>query len=228
MKTHKIIVLCIAVLIGFAGVTSCNDDDVHYPYTGLEENRIIIHDIQNLPEGLEIDYLSAEIQGTEWSVISTVKGYREGNVFVMELPKSFDPDLLLPCQWKTGEIGSGYWPAKSSDPMAGIASLGDIIAYDADGVVGRVFLSDWDGGDDSLGNSFIHFHYAQTAFSLSGNNLNHHNSEMFKPSYVYYADFLPGWNVFANVNPSSDGGKIKCTTDVPDGLNLQWRFEKWK
>lgn len=228
MKTLKTVLFFIAFPIILVVLSSCNDDDdrVPPPYTGLEGHRIIIHNIQYLPEDIEIEYLSAEIKGKSWSIISTVKGYPEGDYFVMELPANFDSDMLAPSQWKIKETGSGFWPAESSDPMAGVAGLGDILAYSGSEVVGSVVLSDWPGKGSSLNSTFIHYHYAEKAFSLSGNNLNVYGSKTFKASYRYSISFEPGWNVYATINPSSSGGLMHQTTDIPENLNLQWRFDK--
>lgn len=227
MKTYKSILSLAALAIGLTCATSCDDDDYTIPYTRLDGSKIVVNNIQGVPNGVHIEYLSANIQGKRQKVVDTVKGFYDGENFVIELPGNIDPDLLIASQWNVGEFLSGFWPAVSSDPTAGVAHLADILAYNGDDIVGRVFLTDWAGTGDSYGNAFIYYHYADSEFTLSGNNLNVYQSPSFKPSYFYKSPtFKPGWNVYANINPSGEG-VMTCTTDIPKGLNLQWRFEAW-
>lgn len=217
-----------------ACLMSCKGDDPVIrpplpaaPYTGLVGNKIVIKKIRKLPDGLHIDSLWAKIQGNRQKVVATATGYPDGNGFVMELPATFDEDQLIASQWNIGEFLSGFWPAVSSDPLAGVANLADIVAYDGESRVGRFYLSDWTGEGGSEGKAFIYYHYAEREFSLSGYNLNVYQSPGFQPSYFYSsAVFEPGWNAYANINPAGSG-VVKCTTDIPGGLDLQWSFESW-
>lgn len=181
---------------------------------------LTITDIKNIPDKVTITKVAANITGTCWDVINTVEApYKDGQV-ILELPIAFSSEELQDVE-STSENVCGHWRATSSDPEALVATLGDIIAYDNEGnKVGRIYLSNWAGQGSSAGKAFVYFQYADRAFTLSGSN----NS-------YYYSDCSldAGWNMYANINPSVEGtvGNIRCTTSIPDDMELSWCFESW-
>lgn len=226
IKEFPILFFCLALVL----VVSCKDDDIDEPappYTGLESDVIVIRNIQSIPDTVTFNRVSAEITGKWWKVIARVEGTYDGKSISLQLPASLDSDLLSPSAWDREQYGLGYWPAASTDSLAGVAGLGDIIAYDGDEAVGMLTYTDWNGEGSSLDKAFVYYQYAEREFKLSGINKPFEYSEMFGSSYFYTATFKPGWNAYANITPARDFGYINCTTNIPEGLNLKWYFKAW-
>lgn len=116
---------------------------------------------------------------------------------------------------------TGFWPAVTSDPAANIAALKDIIAYDGDKKVGRIYLSDWSGTGSKDGKMFVYFHYADRDFGLSGYNFTLRPNG--QKSFRYEALFKSGWNAYAQVKESDNMSLY--TTSLAADRKLYWLFE---
>ena len=64
--------------------------------------------------------------------------------------------------------------------------------------------------------TLVSYQYADRSFTLTGSD---------KSYYYSNCSFYKGWNIFANINPASEGGtaKVLRTTTVPEST-LFWRL----
>lgn len=220
------------LLLSIAGclfLTACNKDDEKDPeipmlQKGLLENILTIEDIQNIPEQVDFDKVTAEITGVDWSIIASVNApYEEGKITLTLLSAFNSAQLQAVDRGEDGSNRLGYWPSVSSDPQARVASLGDIIAYQNGVKVGRIYLSDWSGEGASTGKAHIYYQYADRPFTLTGFT--------GKNNAYYYSQcsLEKGWNAYANINPSANDvtGNVCVTTSFSDGRKLGWQFESW-
>jgi hypothetical protein len=176
-----------------------------------------------VPHDRPFDNIRADVKGLDSGVIAVAGGGHVGDEMVIELPGGFASGELCKVARDSYNDYEGWWPASEvSDRSARVAGLGDIVAYSGDTPVGRLSLTDWDGTGDSTDKYFIYFHYSDRPFTLSGQNLTRPGQS---PSFTYDASFDAGWGVYANV--SLGGSRNLCTTAIPDGLPLRWRFERW-
>lgn len=189
------------------------------PKACLIENEIIISGITGIPSGVTFDRVSANIQGANWSIIRTAEAPYEDGEAILPLLESFSPEELMRAIRTDAGDYKAFWRADSDTQGAMVAGVADIIAYDGDTKVGRIYLSDWEGSGSSLHKSFIYYHYADRPFTLSGTY----------GSYTFEASFKMGWNAYVNFNRSEESGPgaVLCTTTVSETLPLEWRFESW-
>jgi hypothetical protein len=175
--------------------------------------------VLSVPFDKVFDNVRVEISGIAWEIISTLETPVVDNKVVLTLPATLPAGQLCKVARDHRNDYYGFWPATGvSDREAKVAGLGDIIAYLGNDPVGRIYLTDWDGTGNSAGKYFVRFHYADRPFALSGNDLG-------GDSYKYVnASFTTGWNVYANIGGGT--GPSTCTTDIPAGRPLQWRFER--
>jgi hypothetical protein len=165
-------------------------------------------------EPVEFDRVSAEIKGFEWSVITTVTAdYKDGKV-VLPLPTAIEPESLCKVARDNAGDYTGFWPARDvSDRDAKVAALGDIIAWNGDRQVGRLYMS----GEFESKRYYVYFGYSDRPYTLSGGSIS--------GSFSYRASFVRGWQPYYNVN--SGGSSISVTTTLPAGISLGWKFEPW-
>lgn len=192
-----------------------------FPNTCLVNDEIIISDIAGIPEGVTFDKVKAEISGVDWEIIATVEAAYDGGEFVLRLPVDFASGELCKVARDNVSDYSGFWPAKTNNPGAKVAGLGDIFAYDNGEQVGRIYLSDWSGKGSTFEKLFIYYHYADQPFTLSGYNFTTGNN---RKTYLYEASFRQGWNAYANIS-QTEGGIVLCTTSIPVRAPLVWRFQ---
>lgn len=221
MKTKRVIsypFLLVWLMLPFF-ISGCSEDDEEGELEPSSDTTITILDIQGIPENVSFDRAVAEITGNCWSIIGKVEGvYKEGQI-ILDLPTDFALEQLQNVDRRDNNM-CGYWPATSSDPEALVATLGDIIAYQGDKKVGRIYLSNWTRKGSSAGKAFIYYQYADRAFTLTGSNSSYRYSN---------CSFNQGWNAYANINPASEDSseKIRCTTAIPQDMGLFWGFETW-
>lgn len=186
---------------------------------GLYENKIKIENILNVPEAVEFDKIRVVIRGEGWKNIDTLEFPNQHKEINLMLPTQFAWDQLQKVDRQNNDIW-GYWPAISNNPSARVATLDDIIAYNGETKVGRIYLSNLPTELSSLKKIFIYYQYTTEPFSLTGSNSSYYYSE---------CSFEKGWNAFAYINPAMDNdlGKARCTTSIPSEFNLCWFFESW-
>ena len=194
----------------FTGCSKSNKVDLSSdtPFT------ITITDIKNLPSDLKFNRVSADLIGYDWGIIGRVEA-PNAQVIKLRLPESFQKEQLQLVNRLNGDL-SGYWPASSTNTEARVATLGDIIAYDGDTAVGRLYLTSSTNPAKPNNTLFIKYQFASEAFELEGRN----------SSYTYKEClFVEGWNTFAhkNINESY----TVCTTLIPEDTELYWLFESW-
>lgn len=188
------------------------------PMTGLEGNTLTVELTgAGLPDGIAPDRVTVDVTGFDWQIIATIEAPVVDGCAILLLPKSFAPEELQRPDRR--EDMGGRWPAEASDYSAGVAALGDILAWQGDAKVGRFYVSDWDGTGNTNNKSFIYYHYTDRPYTVSGS----------KSGFIYEASFETGWNAYANINPSAPGSSngILCTADIPSDIPLAWRFESW-
>ncbi|NDV63702.1 hypothetical protein D0T60_00285 [Bacteroides sp. 224] len=219
------------LMASFLMLSGCKDDDKRLPDPQEEETgvtEIQIADIVGIPDYVSFNKVRVEIKGDCWDVIDVVEApYIQGEPITLLLSAPSSSKLMRVLRSSDSDY-CACWPISSlaSNPDARVAELGDIIAYKDDFAVGRIYLTDWQ--DFSVGEKiYIYYHYADRGFTLSGSN----------KSYTYSADFKKGWNMYANilfVDPAPDPlnppplRANRCTTVIPEGTGLHWRFEFWK
>lgn len=140
--------------------------------------------------------------------------YENGQI-VMTLPTRFSSEKLQTVDRRNGM--SGYWTGTSDDADALVATLGDFFVFNGDKRVGRIAISNWSGKGSSAGKAtLVSYQYADRPFTLTGSD---------KSYYYSNCSFNKGWNIFANINPASEGGSAKVlrTTTVPEST-LFWRL----
>lgn len=201
-------------MLSLSVITGCSDDKKDIP----QNYEIVIENIQNMPQGVTFNKVSAEINGNSWQIIATVTAIFDGSKATLVLPEEFDKEMLNPSQSQENQPGTGFWPssAVSTDPTVGVAGLADIIAYNGDTAVGRLYRSNWSGKGSSADKAFVHYQYAEDDFGLSGSYKN----------FTYSADFVKGWNMYVHVNTSDSKGAVYTTT-LPELSELKWYFEAW-
>jgi len=207
------------ILMALCLSTGCSKDDdpidIPTPNTCLKQNDIIISDIADIPEGVLIDQVKAEITGNCWDVIDVVEAsYAEGTV-TLSLPATFSTEKLQRVVRSDDKDYCAFWRASADNKDALVAGLGDIFAYSNNKRVGRIYLSDWTGQGSSLEKSFVYYHFADRDFTLSGTYR----------TYTYQATFRKGWNAYINTNIlESDEGSVLCTTTIPEEKQFTWRL----
>jgi hypothetical protein len=190
---------------------------------GLPQGPIVI---EGLPEGqLPFDGLRVDIVGGNWEVTGTVRAEFEDNNALLVLPARLDPERLCKVARDNADDYTGYWPASQVDDrnarVAGFKGH-EIIAVNGNTVVGRLYLSNWNGDPSTRGELYnIRFHYSDRPFTLGGTNIRPPGTQA---SFRYEASFGTGWSVYANV--TSQGWANLCTTAIPAGTTMRWRFEK--
>ncbi len=228
-------------LLSIATLASCTrKEEIEWEPEPLPM-QVEIANVVGLPEGMTFDRVEAELAGRDWELIGSVSGSWDGVTATLVLPAPIPVEGLCKVYRDSPSDYAGWWPvaaSQSSDPEAKVAGLRDILAYRGDVVVGRLFLSDWDGTPaNKQGSTYAYFHYADRPFVLSGNNIRPAGQPA---SYRYEASFVTGWNVYANVSGepmgSNPSGTLVTTTlrdpDGPGGLGapispsqLDWHFE---
>ncbi len=217
-KTAKIFILSVLLI----SLYSCNHDEKENPpiYTaGLYNNNIKIENIVNIPNDVHFDRIRVKIIGECWKSIETLEFPYQNKEVNIILPTQFASNQLQKVDRQDKDM-CGYWPASSDNPLALVATLDDIIAYNGETKVGRIYLSNWGTELSTLKKIFINYQYASEPFILSGSNSSYFYSE---------CSFEKGWNAFAHINPAIDNdlGKARCTTAIPTEFNLRWFFESW-
>ena len=156
---------------------------------------LVVKDIQNIPADFTFDRVEVKVTGVDWQVIETLSFPYENGQIVMTLPTSFSSEKLQTVDQRNGM--GGYWTGTSDDADALVATLGDFFVFNGDKRVGRIAISNWSGKGSSAGKSY----------------------------YYSNCSFYKGWNIFANINPASEGGaaKVLRTTTVPEST-LFWRL----
>ncbi|MDR2912142.1 MAG: hypothetical protein LBV38_02415 [Alistipes sp.] len=222
-RAFHIAVIGLAAVAGLAG---CTRTGTYTP--ALAEIAISVEGLAGVvavaPEDV-FDRLEVEIKGVDWSVIRTVESQVAGGVIVLDLPDELPAEELCKVARDDYRDYEGFWPAKGvSDRAARVAGLGDIFAYRGDERVGRVFLSDWDGAvqTDRLNSRYVHMHYADRPFELSGENLSRPDE---RPSFRYEASFVRGWNIYIERYGVPYDQRTLTTTDIPSGVQFVWRLE---
>lgn len=231
MKNYFVLLLALAALAGVVLTGCTRKTDIPYDPDPVPQQIIIgMSDIRGIPEGVIFDRVVAEVKGLDWQVIGSMTAQVSGGKITINLPATIADDKLCKAPRDDYKDYAGWWPvapAQLSDPTAKVAGLGDILAYSGDAVVGRLFLSDWDGtleGRD--GASYIYFHYADRPFTIAGINLYRAGE---RPSFRYEASFVKGWNSYANTSSTAVGSNPEGTlvTTTLDGVvdDLRWWFE---
>lgn len=205
--------------------SSCNRDDDEpeilepISITCLNDNKIIISNISDIPDGLVFNKIKAKISGFDWQVIDIVEAtYIEGKA-ILSLPSTFSAKKLQKVVSINDNDYSGFWRATTDNEDARVAGLNDIIAYNNDDAVGRIYLTDCTGQGSIIDKSFIYYHYSNQPFTLTGTY----------GSYFYDASFIVGWNSYANISRTEETqkGAIRCTTSIAEETPLVWHFESW-
>jgi hypothetical protein len=165
------------------------------------------------------DRLTVEVVGFDWQTVATLQAPFQNDTARLILPDGFPAaDLQRVDRGANGRSMEGYWPSVSSDPEAQVATLREeIIVWNGDRRVGRIFLTDWPGEGSSVGKMYLNFQYADRPFVLDGAT---GNSFRFD-----HCPFETGWNTTAKI--STPTTSIRVTTDIPENAKLAWRFEQW-
>lgn len=226
--------LCLSILSALLlSLTACSNGgqtpDPVYHDAFLVNNEITISDVANIPAGVTFDKVRVEITGADWAVVDAVEAAYEDGKAVLSLPELLSSEKLMKSMRSNAFDYEGFWPAeKTSDVSAKVAGFRDnnILAYDGDEVVGRIFLTDWEGTGPAEYKYFVYYHYADRPFTLSGYNLTVDGN---RKSYLYTVSFRKGWNAYANVKAKEgdNPGPDVCTNAIPEDTQLYWRFEKY-
>ena len=194
--------LVIFVLLIFSLLMAgCSDDENEDqpPAPDVPDySTLVVKDIQNIPADFTFDRVEVKVTGVDWQVIETLSFPYENGQIVMTLPTSFPSET-------------------SDDADALVATLGDFFVFNGDKRVGRIAISNWSGKGSSAGKAtLVSYQYADRSFTLTGSD---------KSYYYSNCSFYKGWNIFANINPASEGGtaKVLRTTTVPEST-LFWRL----
>lgn len=199
---------------------ACKNDEEQpisvIPNTNLVNNEIIISNISDIPQNTKFNKVKVKITGTCWETIDNIEtDYSNGKV-ILSLPAEFPTIKLQKALRSDNHDYCGCWYAQSNHTNARVAVLGDIIAYDNNKQVGRIYLTDWSGTGSALYKSFIYYCYADQPFSLTGSDR----------TYQYETSFKKGWNAYAHVNQKeSDDKSVLCTTSIAKEKVLTWHFE---
>lgn len=199
-------------------MAGCSDDENEEqpPAPDVPDySTIIVKDIQNIPADFTFDRVEVKVTGADWQVIETLEfPYKDGQI-VMILPTSFPSEKLQAVDRRNGM--DGYWTGTSDDADALVATLGDFFVFNGDKRVGRIAISNWSGKESSAGKAtLVGYQYADRPFTLTGSD---------KSYYYNNCSFNKGWNIFVNINPTSEDGtaKVLRTTTVPEST-LFWRL----
>ena len=194
------------------------------PFTGLSGNTITVTmPAGGLPADIIPDRIEVEIKGFDWQIIDRLEAPVIDGTAVLSLPVAFAAGQLQEVDRSNGM--GGHWPGAVSDPGAKVASLGDIIAWQGGSQVGRFYISDRKGPEETAGKSFIYYHFSDRPYALTGLS---YNSSGKRTGYTYDCAFHVGWNAYANINPGTTGSTlIRTTTNISHDTELQWRFEAW-
>lgn len=199
-------------------MAGCSDDENEEqpPAPDVPDySTLVVKDIQNIPADFTFDRVEVKVTGVDWQVIETLSFPYENGQIVMTLPTSFPSEKLQTVDRRNGM--SGYWTGTSDDADALVATLGDFFVFNGDKRVGRIAISNWSGKGSSTGKAtLVSYQYADRPFTLTGSD---------KSYYYSNCSFYKGWNIFANINPASEGGtaKVLRTTTVPEST-LFWRL----
>ena len=191
--------LVIFVLLIFSLLMAgCSDDENEDqpPAPDVPDySTLVVKDIQNIPADFTFDRVEVKVTGVDWQVIETLSFPYENGQIVMTLPTSFPSEKLQTVDRRNGM--GGYWTGTSDDADALVATLGDFFVF-----AGKATL--------------VSYQYADRSFTLTGSD---------KSYYYSNCSFYKGWNIFANINPASEGGtaKVLRTTTVPEST-LFWRL----
>lgn len=213
-------VICLLLIFSLLMV-GCSDDEneKESPVPEVPDySTIIVKDIQNIPDNFTFDRVEVKVTGADWQVIETLEFPYENGQIVMTLPATFPSEKLQKVDRQDGGM-TGYWTGFSDDGDALVATLGDFFVFKGDTRVGRIAISNWSGKGSAAGKAtLVSYQYADRPFILTSNP---------KDKSYYYSDcsFKEGWNIFANINPSSENGtaKVLRTTAVPEST-LFWRL----
>jgi hypothetical protein len=200
-------------------LSACRKNDVPAPeYTVIVAG--ISAKITELPDDVTFDRLTVEVVGFDWQTVATLEAPFENNTARLILPSAFAAsDLQVVDRGVVGRNMEGYWPSTSSDPAARVATLREeILVWNGDRRLGRIFLTDWPGEGSSVERMYINWQYADRPFVLNG------FTGRAGFSFVD-CSFGAGWNVLAKVNQSEE--HIRVTTRIPEDAALAWRFEAW-
>lgn len=180
---------------------------------------IVISEIADIPANVTFDRVEVDIYGSCWKAIATVTGENVDGTVVLTLPGSLAADDLQQSVRSGNDDLCGHWLASSDNPDARVAGLRDMIAYNGEKRVGRVYVTDWPRSGTIVGKSWVYYHFADRPFTLSGTY----------GTYRYAASFARGWNAYCNTNLSerTGTGTVLCTTSIPTGTDFVWRFESW-
>lgn len=227
--TGRLHTVAAAGLLAVLAAFSCTRSET-VPLPGPQPARLTISGIEGLPSPVPFDRVKVEISGAGWETIATLEAdYVDGQA-VLALPAPIPVETLCKVARDTYNDYEGFWPAAQvSDRDAKVAGLRDIVAFNGDERVGRLYLTGWDGDPATKRGAWMAgFHYSDRDFTLSGVNL---TAPGGKSSYIYEASFRSGWNPYFNIYDRPGDPKYSeitlTTTDIPDGVELRWRFEKW-
>ncbi len=216
----KKIIWALAVAAAFS---SCRKDDIPRWEPVVTVNGGMTGKVRGIPDGVFFDRISVEISGFDWQTIATIEAFVQDGTAQLILPTDFaEADLQPVDRGANGRNMEGYWPSVSSDPRARVATMRDeILAWDGDRRVGRIYLTDWSGDPtvSMLGKRFIGWQFADRPFVLDGFT-GRNDAFTFRD-----CPFAQGWNAFAKINASREN--IRISTDIPADAALGWRFELW-
>ena len=183
-------------------MAGCSDDENEEqpPAPDVPDySTLVVKDIQNIPADFTFDRVEVKVTGVDWQVIETLSFPYENGQIVMTLPTSFPSEKLQTVDRRNGM--GGYWTGTSDDADALVATLGDFFVFNGDKRVGRIAISNWSGKGSSAGKAtLVSYQYADRSFTLTGSD---------KSYYYSNCSFNKGWNIFANINPASEGGTAK-------------------
>lgn len=218
--TFKIILFLLVVFTFFSCIKEDkNDEKCHYK-AGLSRSQIKIDNILNIPSGVEFDKIKVKLSGNNWKNIDEIETSFHNGEAILILPTSFAREQLQIVD-RQEEKFYGFWPAKSDNPSARVATLKDIIAYKGEKKVGRLYLSNEKTESFTEKRLFVHYQYGNEPFTLTGSN---------KSFYYSECSFRKGWNAYATINPNlsnKDADQARCTTNIPTEFILRWFFESW-
>lgn len=227
LRKSFIILQFILVLSITFTVCSCSKEEEekeeekipHY-VAGLYQNQLKIDQVLNIPDEVSFDKIKVKLTGKCWSSIDEVETTFHNGEAILTFPTSFAAEQLQVVDRKEDDF-CGFWPATSDNPSARVSALKDIIAYQGEKKVGRLYLSNQATDLVAAKKIFIHYQYTNEPFVLKGQN----------KSYLYKdCSFHKGWNAYATINTFLANGEAEqalCTTIIPADYTLRWFFESW-
>ena len=213
--SYPVIFVLLIFSLVMAGCSDDENEEQPPAPDGPNYSTLVVKDIQNIPADFTFDRVEVKVTGVDWQVIETLSFPYENGQIVMTLPTSFSSEKLQTVDQRNGM--GGYWTGTSDDADALVATLGDFFVFNGDKRVGRIAISNWSGKGSSAGKAtLVSYQYADRSFTLTGSD---------KSYYYSNCSFYKGWNIFANINPASEGGtaKVLRTTTVPEST-LFWRL----